>query len=59
MADRFLNRREQMFPQLTEAQLGRICRVGARRTVRAGEILYETGERHTTLLVLLLTISIH
>jgi thioredoxin reductase (NADPH) len=49
--DRFLNRREQMFPRLTEGQLGRICRVGVRRVVRAPEILYEPGERHTSFFV--------
>ncbi len=49
--DRFLNRREQMFPRLTEGQLGRICRVGARRPVQTGQILYEPGQRHTSFFV--------
>ncbi len=49
--DRFLNRRDQMFPRLTEKQLGRVCRVGVKRPVRAGDILYEPGERHTSFFV--------
>jgi thioredoxin reductase (NADPH) len=49
--DRYLNRREQMFPRLTEAQLGRICRVGERRAVRAGDVLFEPGERNTSFFV--------
>ena len=51
--DRYLNRREQMFPRLTEAQLARIGRVGERRAVRAGEVLFEAGARNTALFVVI------
>jgi thioredoxin reductase (NADPH) len=47
MADPSADRRQQMFPRLTDAQLGRISSLGRRRAVRAGEILFERGEQNT------------
>jgi thioredoxin reductase (NADPH) len=38
-------RREQMFPRLTPAQIDRISALGRRRAVRAGEILYQPGDK--------------
>ncbi len=42
MAD--VARREQMFPRLTAAQVGRLAKVGHRRPAAAGEIIFEQGE---------------
>ena len=53
MADRYVERRHQMFPQLTPAQIGRISSVGARRSVRSGEVLYELGEQDTRFFVVI------
>ena len=39
-----VERREQMFPVLTEAQLQRIAHYGTRRAVRDGEILFRQGD---------------
>ena len=36
-------RRQDMFPKLTDAQLGRIARYGARRHVPAGELVFDQG----------------
>ena len=47
------NRREQMFRRLTEAQVARMSVIGHRREVRAGEVLYESGEQHTSLIVVI------
>jgi thioredoxin reductase (NADPH) len=41
------DRTRQMFPTLTDAQIARIERVGRLRDVRAGEILFERGEKNT------------
>jgi thioredoxin reductase (NADPH) len=41
------DRRQQMFPRLTSAQIDRISSIGERRPVRAGETLFEIGEQHT------------
>ena len=38
-------RRNQMFPKLTPAQIARLEHHGERRQVRAGEILYQPGDR--------------
>jgi thioredoxin reductase (NADPH) len=51
--DPFLNRREQMFPRLTDAQLERMTSHGERRTVAAGELLYEWGEKDAPMFVVL------
>jgi thioredoxin reductase (NADPH) len=53
MADPSVQRREQMFPRLTEAQLARISRIGERRSVRPGEILFEVGEQNTKFFVVI------
>jgi thioredoxin reductase (NADPH) len=46
-----LDRREQMFPTLTPAQIERIAGVGHRRAARAGEILFEVGDQNTRFFV--------
>ncbi|MEO8180482.1 MAG: FAD-dependent oxidoreductase [Deltaproteobacteria bacterium] len=51
MADPSADRRLQMFPELTDAQLRRISGIGERRSVRAGEILFEVGEQNTKFFV--------
>ena len=43
MSNVVAERRQQVFPKLTDAQLERIGRYGERRHVSAGEILYEQG----------------
>ncbi|HEU4367726.1 MAG TPA: FAD-dependent oxidoreductase [Methylomirabilota bacterium] len=48
-----VDRREQMFPRLNAAQIGRISNVGERRRVRAGEVLFEVGEQHTRFFVVI------
>ena len=53
MTDPYLGRREQMFPQLTPAQVGRISGVGERRRVRSGEVLFELGEQNTRFFVVI------
>ena len=53
MADAISDRRQQMFPELTEAQLRRISAIGERRNVRAGEILFNVGEQNTSFFVVL------
>jgi thioredoxin reductase (NADPH) len=40
-----------MFPRLTQAQIDRISQVGQRRAVRAGEVLFEPGDQHTSFYV--------
>jgi len=42
-----------MFPELTPAQLRRISSSGERRSVRAGEILFEVGEQNTKFFVVI------
>ena len=39
-----VERREQIFPTLTESQLQRISRFGTRRTVKDGEVLFKQGD---------------
>jgi thioredoxin reductase (NADPH) len=53
MADLYIERRAQMFPRLTEAQMERISRVGKRREVHAGEVLFELGEQNNCLFVVI------
>jgi thioredoxin reductase (NADPH) len=53
MADASTDRRLQMFPELTEAQLRRISSIGERRGVRAGEILFDAGEQNTKFFVVI------
>jgi thioredoxin reductase (NADPH) len=53
VTDPYLDRRDQMFPRLNAAQIGRISSVGERRRVRAGEVLFELGEQHTRFFVVI------
>src|SRR5260370_20310612 len=53
MTDPYVDRRDQMFPRLTAAQLGRISAVGERRRVRSGEVLFEPGEQNTRFFVVI------
>ncbi len=46
-------RRAQMFPTLTEAQIARIAAHGVRRRVHKGDILFESGEAHGGFFVVL------
>jgi thioredoxin reductase (NADPH) len=46
-------RKDQMFPQLTAAQIARLEPHGKRRAMRKGEILIEAGERGHAFLVVL------
>jgi thioredoxin reductase (NADPH) len=48
-----VERREQIFPVLTESQLQRISRFGTRRTVKDGEILFRQGDDGTHFFVIL------
>src|SRR5580704_14092296 len=47
------SRRDQMFPLLSAAQLARLQRYGHRRSIRAGEILAEPGDRGLPMWVVL------
>jgi thioredoxin reductase (NADPH) len=51
--DPYLNRREQMFPRLTEAQIERMAAHGQRRAVAAGELLFEYGEKDVGMFLVL------
>jgi thioredoxin reductase (NADPH) len=51
--DPLLNRRDQMFPRLTQAQIDRVAAIGERRQVRAGELLFEVGDDNTNFYVVL------
>jgi thioredoxin reductase (NADPH) len=48
-----VERREQIFPVLTEAQLQRISRFGTRRAVKDGEILFTQGDDRAHFFVIL------
>src|SRR5262245_23529582 len=43
---------ERLFPRLTAAQIERLGAQGKERSLRAGEVLYEPGERRTRIYVL-------
>ena len=47
------DRWHQMFPRLSAAQLQRISGIGARRHVKAGEILFDIGEQQTSFFLVL------
>jgi thioredoxin reductase (NADPH) len=47
------SRREQMFPQLTPAQIKRLEPYGKRVRTREGQVMSEAGERHRDMLVIL------
>jgi thioredoxin reductase (NADPH) len=51
MASIEIERREQMFPRLTSAQVERIAALGQRLEVRAGQVLYEPGDANTRFFV--------
>jgi len=53
MATDVMERAAQMFPKLTAAQIDRISSIGRRRTVRAGEVLFDVGEQNTRFFVVL------
>jgi thioredoxin reductase (NADPH) len=53
MPDLYAERRQQMFPTLTPAQLDRLGASGTRRQVREGEVLFEAGESNTSFFVVL------
>ena len=53
MANPYENRREQMFPRLTDGQIARMSAIGRRREVRAGEVLAESREQHTNLILVI------
>ena len=48
-----MDRYEQIFPRLTDAQLSRISAAGRRRSVQAGELLYEAGDQNTDFFVVI------
>jgi thioredoxin reductase (NADPH) len=51
MASPNLDRRDQMFPRLTPAQIERVAAIGQRREVKTGEILFEPGQQKTSFFV--------
>jgi thioredoxin reductase (NADPH) len=53
MTDNYVDRRQQMFPRVTSAQIDRISSIGERRRVRAGETLFEVGEQDTRFFLVL------
>jgi thioredoxin reductase (NADPH) len=53
MSNMVEERRAQMFPTLSDAQIGRVARHATRRTVRAGETLFEQGDVHLGMFVVL------
>ncbi|HEY4370882.1 MAG TPA: FAD-dependent oxidoreductase [Burkholderiales bacterium] len=46
-------RREQMFPQLSDAQRARLCPMGKRRATETGQLLAEPGDTHRDFLIVL------
>src|SRR5438876_6378157 len=53
MTEMYAERRDQMFPRLTPAQISRISGVGERRRVRSGEVLFELGEQNIRFFVVI------
>jgi thioredoxin reductase (NADPH) len=51
MSDPYEQRREQLFPVLSAAQIKRVCALGERRQVKAGEVLFDVGDRETRFFV--------
>ncbi|HEY8090255.1 MAG TPA: cyclic nucleotide-binding domain-containing protein, partial [Polyangiaceae bacterium] len=51
MATAMTDRAAQMFPRLTPAQMDRISRIGRRRAVHAGEVLFDYGDKNTPFFV--------
>ena len=48
-----MDRREQMYPRLTDGQISRISGIGKRRSISVGEVLFEPGDRNTNLFLVL------
>ena len=48
-----MDRYEQIFPRLTDAQLSRISAAGQHRGVQAGELLFEAGDQNTDFFVVI------
>jgi thioredoxin reductase (NADPH) len=48
-----MERAAQMFPALTPAQIERISKIGQRRVVRVGEVLFDVGDQNTRFFVVL------
>ena len=48
-----MDRYEQIFPRLTDAQLSRISAAGQHRGVQAGEVLFEAGDQNTDFFVVI------
>ena len=53
MADVYEERRDQMFPKLTAAQIARVAAHATRKKVRAGEIVFDQGDADTGIDVVL------
>jgi thioredoxin reductase (NADPH) len=53
MSDIRIERRAQMFPRLTPAQIQRIASIGQRRQVKQGEVVFDLGERATAFFVII------
>jgi thioredoxin reductase (NADPH) len=53
MANVAIERRAQMFPLLTKAQIDRIALVGKRREVHVGDVLFEPGQQNGCMHVIL------
>src|SRR5262249_13533879 len=53
MATNVLDRAAQMFPTLTQAQIDRISRIGRRREIHAGDVLFDVGDQNTCFFVVL------
>src|SRR5262245_50452426 len=53
MASVYAERRAQMFPHLSEAQLARVASIGHQREVKRGEVLFEPGDQNTAFFVIL------
>ncbi|HXJ22880.1 MAG TPA: FAD-dependent oxidoreductase [Polyangia bacterium] len=52
MADPVGDRRAQMFPVLSPAQIARVAAVGTRRKVRVGDVAFRVGDRNTSFFVI-------
>jgi thioredoxin reductase (NADPH) len=53
MADIYVERRQQMFPRLTDSQLDRLAGCGEARPMASGEVLFEAGQQNTGFYVVL------
>ncbi len=51
MSDLYEDRKKQMFPHLTPAQVARVAALGERRQVPPGEVLFEQGDQNNQFLV--------